>query len=396
MSLDERPRVLCVDDEPSVLESLSLHLRRRYHVDTAESGAAALELLRRDDASTAVIVSDMRMPRMDGVAFLGEARRVAPLAVRVLLTGHADLDSAVAAVNEGQLFRFLTKPCPPPAFVATVDAAAAQHRLVIAERVLLEETLRGSVKTLTDLLALTSPLAFGRATRLRRRVSEAATRLELAEPWQVEMAAMLSQLGAVTLPHETLERVYYGLDLTPPEREQVARLPAVAEQLLASIPRLETVRAIIARAARRERLEEDPAPVELAVHVAAQLLAAAAHLDALEARGHAAWQSRELLRARDPRCAPEILDALCAGPAQGDGSSELRELPIDGLQVGMVLAEDVKLPSGVLLVARGFEVTPALIERIRGFRAVVKAPVRVTVARATTAAGAGAARARQA
>ena len=98
MSTNGRVRVLCVDDEPNVLEGLSLHLRRRYQVETATSGAAALEILQRG-GETAVVMSDMRMPGMDGAAFLARARQTAPDTVRILLTGHADLNSAISAVN---------------------------------------------------------------------------------------------------------------------------------------------------------------------------------------------------------------------------------------------------------------------------------------------------------
>ena len=121
-----RTRVLCVDDEPHVLEGLSLHLRRRYDVDTATSGGAGLDILKAD-ATIAVVLSDMRMPGMDGASFLARAKEVAPDAVRLLLTGQADLDSAIAAVNEGQIFRFLTKPCPPPTLLGAVAAATEQH-----------------------------------------------------------------------------------------------------------------------------------------------------------------------------------------------------------------------------------------------------------------------------
>src|SRR5689334_10150530 len=101
-------RILCVDDERSLLDGLTLTLGRRYDVETATSGAQALELLERDP-NRAVIMSDMRMPGMDGATFLAKARGMVPEAVRVLLTGQAEIETAIAAVNEGQVFRFLTK-----------------------------------------------------------------------------------------------------------------------------------------------------------------------------------------------------------------------------------------------------------------------------------------------
>lgn len=134
-----RAQILCVDDEPNVLEGLSMHLKRSYEVFCATSGAAALDIL-RDKTHIAVVISDMRMPGMDGAAFLAKARVVAPLAVRILLTGQTELEAAVAAVNEGQIFRFLTKPCPPPVLLRAVEASVDQHKLLSNERALLEHS----------------------------------------------------------------------------------------------------------------------------------------------------------------------------------------------------------------------------------------------------------------
>lgn len=121
-----REHVLCVDDEPQVLKGLALHLGRHHHVITATSGAEALGILERDP-SIAVVISDMRMPGMNGAAFLAQARRVSPRASRILLTGETDLTSAIAAVNEGQIQCFLTKPCTPVKLHEAVEAAIRRH-----------------------------------------------------------------------------------------------------------------------------------------------------------------------------------------------------------------------------------------------------------------------------
>ncbi|MEM6960810.1 MAG: response regulator, partial [Myxococcota bacterium] len=233
--MSERMRVLCVDDEPNVLEGLELHLRRKYDLVTATSGAEGLARL-EEGPSFAVVVSDMRMPHMNGAAFLTQVRERAPDAVRMLLTGQTDIESAIAAINEGQIFRFLTKPCPPKILLSGVEAAAAQHRLLIAERELMQETLFGSIKALIDVLALSHPLAFGRATRLRQLVSEIGSTLALEPLWPLEIAAMVSQLGSITLSDETAQKLYYGHELTAKEQEAVDGLPQFVGQLLGDIP----------------------------------------------------------------------------------------------------------------------------------------------------------------
>src|SRR5262249_28318351 len=152
--------------------------------------------------------------------------------------GNGDMDIAVDAVNRGQIFRFLGKPCTPDTLRAAVTAAAEQHRLITSERVLLEQTLHGSVKALTEVLALAQPDAFGRATRARRYVTELADHLGERNRWPIEIAAMLSQVGATALSSETLDRYYAGEPLNDVEEVVIKNLPGTAERLIAGIPRL--------------------------------------------------------------------------------------------------------------------------------------------------------------
>jgi len=376
-----RTKILCVDDEKAVLDGLSLHLRRRYDVITALNGTTGLEALERD-GSIAVVMSDMRMPGMDGAEFLSRARKASPNAVRLLLTGQAEMTSAIAAVNEGQIFRFLTKPCPPATVMAAIDAAAEQNRLITAEKVLLEQTLHGSIKALTDILSLTNPVAFGRATRIKELVSELAAKVEAPDRWQVEVAAMLSQLGSITLPAETIEKVYYNHPLTPEEQKMVARAPAVTEQLVRNIPRLEPVAEILAAHVKPKRTAEALAgdPRKQHVDLMAQLLRAAVDFDTLDSQGSSGALSLDTMRGRKDRYDPRILEVLAALRGGSGPRSGVREVSLAVLCVGMVFVDDVKTSTGTLLVARGFEVTQGFLERARNFKVgMVKEPLRVVV-----------------
>ena len=245
------PRILCVDDEPHVLEGLKDSLRRGFDVRVALGGKAALAMLKADRYGFAVIISDMRMPGMSGAEFLRDAKRVAPRSVRMLLTGHADADAAAQAVNEGQIFRFLTKPCGRDELERACSAALWQHQMLNAERTLLEQTLRGSIQALTDVLALASPAAFGRAGRVKRLIADLAVETGWDDAWEVEVAAMLADIGAVTLPEATAEKLNSGAPLSQAEQEMVDRVPAVTERILANIPRLEGVQQILADYGRR-------------------------------------------------------------------------------------------------------------------------------------------------
>ena len=376
----KRPRILCVDDEPNVLEGLSLHLRRRFDVATAQSGADALALLERDGPTDAII-SDMRMPGMDGATFLGKARQRHPDSVRMLLTGQADMASAISAVNDGQIFRFLTKPCAPADMLAAVTAAVEQHRLITSERVLLEQTLHGSIKALTDVLALTHPTSFGRAMRIKQNVSDMLDATAAADRWQVEVAAMLSQLGSVALPPDVSEKVYFGRDLSPQEQAMVARVPQVTEQLLGNIPRLEVVRHMLSgldRPLARDAVASD-ADRQLVAH-GVQMLRIAVDYDVLEGQGSTAQVAFSVLRGRQGRYDAAILEAFAGARGEAAPTNEIRELALAQLASGMVVAQDVMMTSGALLVARGYELTGSLLERLRNFRpGSVCEPIRVVV-----------------
>ena len=238
MNTQELPRVLCVDDEARVVEGLVLHLRKDYQVHTALGGVEALNVLKQIGGA-AVVVSDMRMPGMDGATLLHQVMRVYPDATRILLTGEPGRDAAAIAVNKAQIFRFLTKPCPPDQLKAAVESGVMQHRLINAERSILKETLIGCIKALTDVLAIANPVAFGRASRVKRLVIEFADTLDCRNYWQLEAAAMLSQLGYLSLPAPLVEKLYYGEQLTAVEKTLASAVPDVATTLLENIPRLD-------------------------------------------------------------------------------------------------------------------------------------------------------------
>jgi DNA-binding NtrC family response regulator len=108
-------------------------------------------------ATTAVVVSDMRMSGMDGATFLKQVKHLYPETTRIFLIGDTGRDAAVAAVNQGQIFRFLTKLCPPDQLRAAIDSGVIHHRPLAAEKVLLQETLIGCIRALVDVLAITNP-----------------------------------------------------------------------------------------------------------------------------------------------------------------------------------------------------------------------------------------------
>ncbi len=135
-------RILCVDDDPNILAGYQRILHARFALDTARGAQEALKKM-QTQGPYAVVVSDLRMPEMDGITLLTKVRELSPDTVRIVLTGYADIQMAMAAVNEGSVFRFLAKPCPPEHLAKALQAALQQYRLQRVERELLELTLRG-------------------------------------------------------------------------------------------------------------------------------------------------------------------------------------------------------------------------------------------------------------
>lgn len=367
--------VLCVDDDPRVVEGLLLHLRRDYCVLTALSAAEALERL-KESGGTAVVISDMRMPGMDGAALLNQVMQRYPDATRILLTGDPGRDAAVSAVNTARIFRFLTKPCPPDQLRAAVEAGVMQHRLVMAERSVLKETLLGCIKALVDVLAITSPVAFGRASRVKRLAVEFAATLGLNDFWQLEAAAMLSQIGYLSLPAELVEKIYCGERLGADEAALASGVPAVSNSVLENIPRLDPVIQILTGLNWSD--EQLARLGDGTVGLGTRILALVLEFDGLISQGLIVGDALQTLRGRAARFGKQLIEQFGTHIGTSGSSVAMRELPLRAVRPGMTILQDVRNSHGVLLVARGFEVTAVFLERVRNYGAdMLNAPVRV-------------------
>lgn len=364
-----KPRVLFVDDEPEVLAAYRRQLHRDFTVDTADGGDTALRMVTEGEPYP-VVVADMRMPGMDGSRLLAQVKHTCPSTIRIMLTGHADVETAMLAVNEGHIFRFLTKPCAPDLLIRTLHAALDQFNLVQAEKVLLEKTLRGSVKVLTDTLSLLNPAAFSRGSRIRRLTRDLAEQMGCSAPWQFELAAMLSQIGCVTVPPGVLDKVVAGKTLTPDESRMYAGHPAAGAELIANIPRLELVARMIAlqqtpfHSFPRAANDEDET-----VAMGAQLLKVCLDLDALEQRNHTAPRAIEIMQRKEGLYHPKILEALRIRLTYGEEARNIKEILWHQARTDMVAAQNVMARNGVLLVPKDSEFTVQALARLKNFAA---------------------------
>jgi response regulator RpfG family c-di-GMP phosphodiesterase len=373
-----RNKVLLVDDDPNILAAYTRALRKRFSFDTAASGEEALALLRGPEPY-AVILSDMRMPGMDGMQLLAEARGLAPDSVRIMLTGNADMDTAIQAMNRGNCFRFLTKPCDSETLAQALEAGIEQYQLVTAEKELVEGTLKGTLDLLVELLSISDPEACARARALEPLAQKLARALGLESSWVVSCAATLSQVGALTFPTGILARVRAGEPASESERQSVARLPEISAGLIHHIPRMDPVAAAILYMRKNydgtgfppdARLREEELPL------AARILKVAADfLDLAGASGDraGALEAMERDRARyDPRVLAALAQALeqtgTAAPADPDAP---RLATHDTLQPGQVLVEGVQTREGMLVYPPLTRVGQSHLARLKNFASLV-------------------------
>jgi response regulator RpfG family c-di-GMP phosphodiesterase len=360
-------RLLLVDDEPKVLAGLALHLAEQYDIDTADSGAAGLERV-RENSDYAVVISDMRMPGMTGIEFLQQVGQLRPMTSRILLTGFAELNVTIDAINEGHVFRFLTKPCPQQQLLTAVQAGMRQFQLVQAEKELVEGTLHGSIQVLSEVISLSNPLAFGRNDRVRRLTLAVAKCLGIESDWELDVAAMLNQLGCVAVPAYVIEKIFRNVPLTQDEQSAFDRHPETAQRLLSGIPRMEGVARILAYQTKhfngdgspRDRLAGSQIPL------ASRILKAVTDYDLFDCHGQPAADILHRMKQRSDVYDPVVIQALCHATDQ-ELRATTHELMLDQVREGMIFDADVIDKENRVIVAKGQKATKSLLSRLAVF-----------------------------
>ncbi len=361
-------QILFVDDEPHVLSAIRRGLRNDFKLVTAEGSKEALALFEQGEKFS-VIVSDCRMPEMDGIQLLERIAQLSPTTIRILLTGNTDQETAVRAVNDGDVFRFLNKPCNSEQLKLVLGQALRQFELVTVEKDLLEQTLKGSIQVLADLLGIVKPESFGRSNRLRRKAREVADHVDGIDRWQLDAAALLSQLGCVNVAESTLNKLLDGEVLDRQERADFISHPSLGAELIGRIPRMERVAEIIlyqnktfdGRGFPTDDKKGEQIPLE------ARVLSAVLAYDELKSQDISDAAIMEELRATKGRFDPKIIDALEKSVDLASSCIITRMMPSE-MRLGLVIEQDVKNAEGVMLLCSGQEVTPAIMEHLLKFQ----------------------------
>lgn len=333
--------ILIVDDDTNLLNSYCRKLRKRFEVETATSGDQALEAM-EETGPFSVVISDYRMPGMDGVEFLSRARKAAPNSVRMLLTGHADLETAIEAVNRGNIFRLLTKPCPPKVMANALVDALRQYEMATAEQELLDKTVKGVVNVLSEVVSILEPDMFGRTQRVIPFVRTLARGTGGCDPWSLETATMLSTLGFLVVPEDIRKEALEGKHLSPRKQEAYIEHATFAGKLLSGIPRLEDISRILAYQEKHYDGSGPPGD-DLAgkdLPLGSRILKVVNDFDLLTSGGEDQGKAFAKLKARKGHYDPDVLREL--GKTLGDSALYVRrKVYLHGLEVGMILARDV-------------------------------------------------------
>jgi len=376
----EQEKILFVDDEQNVLDSMRRQLRKRFSLQTALSGEEALRIL-KEEGPFAVIVSDMRMPGMDGIELLRRIKDSYPETVRIMLTGNADQETAIDAVNSGQIFRFLTKPCSTATLVPALALAQHHYRLIRSEKELLQKTLMGSVTVLAELLSQANPTVFSAGQRIRDHAGYIARQLELPNLWQIEVASMLAHIGCVSLPSDVINKKYAGLKLDDEEEAMWANYPEIGARLLEKIPRLESVTTMIRwqQRAFASYGGASDADVFEEVIIGCQILKAVIDFDLLRQQGLSKTKAITEMRSLPDEYNPEIVALLSSLPSRQQ--NEILTLAIEDVGIGMIAEEDIVAKNGTMVLPKGQKITWAALQGLLNFKRKVgvQEPVRVSL-----------------
>jgi len=429
----KRPVILCVDDEPSILSALRRLFRSHgFAVIAAESGQAGLDLLETEPID--LVISDMRMPHMDGVVFLEHVRQRKPDILRLLLTGYADIASITGAINRGEIYRYIAKPWDDNDIILTVQDALERsalqqekkrlEALVTAQNEELKvvnaslevkvqartaelKQANGALQSANERLKsnfLTSIKMFTALIELRdnrlaghsRRVADTARRLahamgqENKHVQEVFVAGLLHAIGMVGFDDELLQTPVASM--TPRQMEVFRKHPARAEQLLMPLAELRTTVENIA--AQLERFDGSGYPQGISgkhIPLGARILAIASDYDSLqigllEPRQLSRQEAQDLIRQRsgqhyDPVVVTAFLD-IYRDLVQDDmplSTATTRNVTSRELETGMVLARDMTSPTGLLLLTAGHVLDEAVIRKISSFERSIGGRLSATI-----------------
>jgi len=363
-------KILLVDDEQNVLKALKRQLHPKYEVDIANNGPDALDKV-KVNGPYSVVISDLSMPGMNGIELLREVAKINHYTVRIILTGNADQQSAIDAINKGEAFRFLTKPCFGLALQNEIDAGVELYRLKMSEKELLEKTLSGSISILTEMLSIVNPLAFGRTLSIKKIVSQLADTLQLRKNWQYNIVAMLSMIGFITVPQDTIEKYFNGEELTRDEDKILDEHTKIAVRLVSKIPRLNAISKML------ESISEEPNPALFTrdlskidpVIIGGYLIKIAMDFDKYLQQELSVERAMKLISQNADCYHPKIIEAL-SRIKMNSGTHLTKYVDLNRLEAGMIFEKDVFTDNKKLVITAGQIASSTTISRLNSIKKI--------------------------
>jgi response regulator RpfG family c-di-GMP phosphodiesterase len=439
MDTKAKHTLLLVDDERSILSALKRLFRKEgLRILTAESGRQALDTLRQENAPVSLIISDQRMPGMNGATFLAESMTLVPDAVRFLLTGYSDMEAVVDAVNNGKIHRYLVKPWNDAELLLYVREALRQVELKqenirlsaltqkqnqelqalnqkLEERVEertwalktqnkklkqlnrgLEKSLMDSIHLLLSLVESSNPKlgAYMKATgKLARRIAEAAGMEERLQN-QLEMAGLVHDIGLLGMPERILEKDERSM--APKEFDAYAQHPEIAALSLSSVTELKEIGKIVA--AHHENIDGSGFPhglqgghlstgarilaiaadyctmIHLWPRVIRRMISVAGRYTSQDALNRLEYDDEATIREKiaesvitegaGTRYDADLVSLFLTCIGSDPTIKTIQHLPFDQLEPGLVLADDLRLKDGRLLITRGTALDPNALKVI--------------------------------
>lgn len=414
--------ILCVDDEANILSALRRLFRPKgYQILTASGGAEGLRIL--EEKSIDLVISDMRMPEMDGAEFLGKVAAKWPWVVRVLLTGHSDISATIDAINKGKIYRYISKPWEEADLKLTVQGALDQ-RFLEQERRRLEkltyvqneelqelnarledkvaqrtqelakanEALHANhmltIKGFSNMIEAREPLLAGHSQRVADMSKRLASKLGMnaSQVQELYHAALLHDIGKIGLPDHLLTKPYE--ELKNGELERVRSHAVTAQGILMVLDALHDVGLIIR--SHHEHYDGTGYPDALegeAIPLASRILAVANDYDALQigiltaqkmnedqARRHITSHSGSMY---DPAVTEQFLSVLDELHEQEGRRHTI--LTSGELENGMALARDLVTKDGILLLSNGYVLDEKIIKKIQVFERLIGSALEVHI-----------------
>lgn len=377
--MEDLEKILLIDDEPNVLNAFKRRLGSKYEVFASTSGSDALKII-KEHPEIAAVVSDMQMPGMNGTEILKEIAKKNPDCIRIMLTGMPDQKTAAQAINDGAVFRFLTKPCSLDDLEVALQYAIDHRRLLRHEKELLKNTLGGIIKLVSELISGIDPLGAEKADQTRRIIKEICKAKEV-QSLELELAPLFGNLGKLSLPLELLYKLTSNEELSIVEKKTANLSYSTSARLIRGIPRLDKIATII------ECAHGDMEPPENLKQLVQIYKLANKLLDIAQPGSSETLSLKELTLRSLGQLNNQEQELIKFSLSQEDVVKPVVDESVSGYLVsfselcpGQMLMTDILDKSGKLLLKRGFMLSRATIERIKTYEMLVgvQTPIKVS------------------